>query len=246
MSELIVLIMAGGMGKRMNSELPKVLHPICGKPMLVHIIEQALILSPIKIGIIVGKYKKIIKETLLKYISLNRIDFIIQTEALGTGHAVQCCMSELTNYKNSNVLILSGDVPMLKSETMLEMVSKLNKVKIMATDFENPSGYGRIIEKNSVFEKIIEEKDCDENQKKIKKVNCGIYAFNSDILCKYLMDIKNNNSQREFYLTDIIEIIKTNEKIDVDVFNISPLKHHEITGINTIEQLMELEKLMMV
>ena len=100
MSELIVLIMAGGMGKRMNSELPKVLHPICGKPMLVHIIEQALILSPIKIGIIVGKYKKIIKETLLKYISLNRIDFIIQSEALGTGHAVQCCMSELTNYKN--------------------------------------------------------------------------------------------------------------------------------------------------
>ena len=244
MSNLVVLIMAGGLGKRMNSNLPKVLHNICGKPMLIHIIEQAFLLSPIKIGIIVGKYKDIIKQTLLNYISLENIEFISQNEPLGTGHAIQCCIHELQKYTNSNVIILSGDVPMLKSDTMREMTTNVNKVKIMTTEFDNPTGYGRIIEQNNLFVKIIEEKDCDQTQKQIRKINCGIYTFNTEILCKYLMDLTNNNSQGEYYLTDIIEIIRRRENIDIEMLNIVTHKHNEITGINTVEQLLELEKLM--
>jgi hypothetical protein len=127
---------------------------------------------------------------------------------------------------------------------MYELIQNTNKVKIMTTELENSSGYGRIIELHSEFLKIKEEKDCLPEEKLIKKINCGIYSFNTEILCKYLPYLNNNNSQNEYYLTDIIEIIKMNEKIKVDMFNIPNNKHHEIMGINTKEQLLELEKFM--
>jgi UDP-N-acetylglucosamine diphosphorylase/glucosamine-1-phosphate N-acetyltransferase len=243
MQNLIVIIMAGGLGKRMNSTLPKVLHPISNEPMLVRVIKQALVLNPKKILIVVGKYKNIIESTIKAFVDLNNILFVNQTEALGTGHAIQCCIPELVNYDNSNVLILSGDVPLLKSSTMLNLISKFNKVKLMTSIFDNPHGCGRILETNNLFDRIIEEKDCTLEEKKINKVNCGIYAFNSNILCKYLPLLNNNNSQGEYYLTDIVEIIKKNENINIDMYEISKDKQIEIIGVNTAEQLVELENL---
>ena len=245
-SNLSIIIMAGGLGKRMNSSLPKILHKILNKPMIVHVIEQSMKLLPRQIIIVVGKYKDIIEKTLKEYLDIDNlpIKFINQPEALGTGHAIKCCINELNKSNTQITLILSGDVPLLKSETMINIIENINKVKIMTAEFENSTGYGRIIELNSKFVKIIEEKDCSQEQKQIKKINCGIYAFNTDILCKYLPYLSNNNSQKEYYLTDIIEIIKINENIEVDTFNITKDKNHEITGINTIDQLLELEKLM--
>lgn len=127
---------------------------------------------------------------------------------------------------------------------MREILKNVNKVKITTDEFDNSTGYGRIAEVDSTFVKIVEEKDCSTEEKNIKKINGGIYAFDIETLCKYLPYLSNNNSQNEYYLTDIVEIIKTNENIEIDMFNITPDKHHEIMGINTTDQLLELEKLM--
>ena len=244
-NELNIIIMAGGLGKRMNSSIPKILHKILNKPMIVHVIKESNKLNPKKIMIVVGKYREIIEKTIKEYLDMNTfpIEYIYQPEALGTGHAIQCCIESLKKNINSKTLILSGDVPLLKYNTMNSIITNVNKVKITTTEFENSTGYGRIIEKNSLFEKIVEEKDCTLEEKKIKKINCGIYVFDTEILCKYLPYLTNNNAQKEYYLTDIIEIIKTNEDINIDLYNISKENHYQIMGINTKEQLIELERL---
>ena len=244
--KLNVVIMAGGLGKRMNSSVPKVLHKILDKPMLVRVIEESINLHPSKIIIVVGKYREIIEKTVHEYVDTHKhsIVFVDQPDAQGTGHAIQCCATTLTQEDAKFTIILSGDVPLLKSETMREMLKNVNKVKIMTAEFDNSTGYGRIAEIDSIFVKIVEEKDCSAEEKKIKKINGGIYAFDTETLCKYLPYLSNNNSQKEYYLTDIVEIIKTNENIEIDMFNIRKDKHYEIMGINTADQLLELEKLM--
>ena len=245
---LTVVIMAGGLGKRMNSDLPKVLHCINGKPMLVHVIEQSLLLKPDKILIVVGKYKDIIISTINKYIDFvnkpNKIEFIYQEEPLGTGHAINCCLHELYKYKynsNSVTLILSGDVPLLQHNTVETFLQNNNDAKLMTTLLDNPTGYGRIIEDNNTFTKIVEEKDCLIEEKLVNKVNCGVYAFTTELLCKYIGNIDNHNSQGEYYLTDIIKLIKCNEDIIIDTFDIPKQIQYQIMGVNTIEQLNELE-----
>jgi len=250
MNKNIIIIMAGGLGKRMNSDLPKVLHKIHNKPMLVRVIEQSILLNPLEILVVVGKYKDIIQKTIGEYINKNtlknsNIKFILQPEPLGTGNAIQCCQNELEKYPNTNVIILSGDVPLLKSSTINDMLYNFKEVKIITTLIENPQGYGRIIEKNKVFEKIVEEKDTSEEEKMVKKVNCGIYAIRSDLLCKYLPLLTNNNSQKEYYLTDIIELIQKGEKVTVGLYNIPKVRQNEIIGVNTTEQLTNLEQLML-
>lgn len=239
---LNIIIMAGGLGKRMNSKLPKVLHCVKQKPMLVHVLEQSLLLNPKHIFIVVGKYKDIIQNTLNEYIDITNITFIYQQEALGTGHAIQCCVEQLKNYQEkSNTLILSGDVPLLQYNTLTNFLKNNSNAILMTTILKNPTGYGRIIEDNNIFYKIIEEKDCLPNEKLVEKVNCGIYAFNTELLCKYIMKINNNNAQKEYYLTDIIQLIKSNEDIIVDTFDIAKEIQYQIMGVNTPQQLMELD-----
>lgn len=250
---LVAIIMAGGLGKRMNSELPKVLHKIAGVPMICHILTKLTELSSVKpsVMIVVGKYKQIIEETINYFLQekdlqflIEKIQYIDQIEPMGTGHAIQCCRSELLKYQNANVLILSGDVPLISSQLMMKMVTNLNTIKIAVTCLENSTGYGRIVEKHGKFDKIVEEKDCNAEQKTIQKVNCGLYAVDCKTLCRYLPYLKNNNSQNEYYLTDIIEIIKCEERIDVEMCEISKESQHEIMGVNTLQQLEELEKLL--
>jgi UDP-N-acetylglucosamine diphosphorylase/glucosamine-1-phosphate N-acetyltransferase len=256
---LVAIIMAGGLGKRMNSDLPKVLHKIAGVPMICHILTKLTDLSSVKatlpsvkkIMIVVGKYKQIIEETINDFLQekdlqflIEKIQYIDQIEPMGTGHAIQCCRSELLKYPNTNVLILSGDVPLISSQLMMKMVTNLNNIRIAVTCLENSTGYGRIVEKHGKFDKIVEEKDCNAEQKTIQKVNCGLYAIDCNTLCRYLPYLKNNNSQNEYYLTDIIEIIKCEERIDVEMCEISKESQHEIMGVNTLQQLEELEKLL--
>jgi UDP-N-acetylglucosamine diphosphorylase/glucosamine-1-phosphate N-acetyltransferase len=247
-NKLVVIVMAGGLGKRMNSDIPKVLHKISGIPMIVHILSELKVLNQTveieKILIVVGKYKREITETIQNSIYLDKITYILQPEPLGTGNAIQCCRDELLKYPNTNTLILSGDVPMLTSNTMFNTVKTLKSiVRIIVTKLDDPTGYGRIIEKNNKFDKIIEEKDCSKEELDIKKVNCGIYAINTEILCKYLPFITNHNAQREYYLTDIIEIIKNGEKKPIELLEIDKSKQIEILGVNTIEQLKDIEYL---
>jgi len=238
--DTIVIIMAGGLGKRMNSDLPKVLHTVHNKPMLCHVIEQSLLLQPYKIFVVVGKYKKIIEQTIGEL--NNHVEFILQPEPLGTGHAIQCCRDELLRYPLKKVLILSGDVPLLSSSTMQTMVSNVRHVKLVTTVLDNPYGYGRIVNCDGLV-KIVEEKDATNEERNIKTVNCGIYVIISNLLCDYLPLLQNNNSQNEYYLTDIIAMIQHGEKIVVDTHTVPLEKQYEIMGVNTVEQLNELEKL---
>ena len=240
-----VVIMAGGLGKRMNSDesnlLPKVLHKVKGKPMLLHVIETAISINPIDIYIIVGKYKDVIEKEIGNYNLSKKIKFVIQEEALGTGHAIQCCVPVLENL-NSNVIILSGDVPLISRKTLENLVN-IDKIKLMTTILDNPKGYGRIVEKDNKFVKIVEDKDCNYFEKEINKINSGIYSINSELICKYVMDLKNDNKQKEYYLTDIVEIIKENENIDIEMYNVPKEKQFELMGVNTIEQLNQLNNI---
>lgn len=241
-----IIIMAGGLGKRMNSELPKVLHLINNKPMIVHVIERAIELNVYKIIIVVGKYFNIIKSTIEKYINSElcekKLNYVIQENPLGTGNAIMCCkniLGKLPDYIK-NVCILSGDVPLIRSETINNLLSNNDICKILISKIEDPSGYGRIVVENNNIIKIIEDKDCNSEEKKIKFINSGIYSFNISILLKYIEKIDNINANNEYYLTQIFELIKKDNYI-IGYNYTDDLK--EISGVNTKDQLYELEKL---
>ena len=241
----VVVILAGGLGKRMNSDIPKVLHKVNDKPMLVHVIESALAIQPIKIYIVVGKYAPIIKDTLYYYDLLDYIEFIKQEQALGTGHAIQCCRPYLYQHEYSNTIILSGDVPLITTDTIKHMIRNLEYGRILVTYMEDPTGYGRVIvNSKGKFEKIIEEKDCNDLERKCQKINAGIYSFDTITLCKYLPLLSNSNAQGEYYLTDIVEIIKNKEEVDIEMYEMPKEKQIELTGVNTEQQLMELNNLL--
>lgn len=243
-SNSCIIIMAGGLGKRMNSDLPKVLHKIKNKPMIVYILETSLKLNVHKICIVVGKFNTIIKNTISEYISQEIIDskiqYIMQNEPLGTGHAILCCknfLSKIPEYIN-NICILSADVPLISYTTINELLNTIQYCKILIANLLEPHGYGRIKTQNNKIIKIIEEKDCNEDEKKISFINSGIYTFNIKLLLHYIDKLSNNNNSKEYYLTQIFELF-SNDNINIDYSIIKNIK--EISGINTQEQLMILE-----
>ena len=240
----IVVILAGGLGKRMNSDIPKVCHLFNNIPMIVRVYRKALLCNPTKILIVVGKYKDIIKNTLNNFNITENEDyhFVIQEQALGTGHAVLCTRELLLNFPKYNVLILCGDVPLIDEKIILNMTNCLYDLKCVTTIYDNPKSYGRIIRNNNNFERIVEFKDCNEHEKNIKEVNCGIYTVLSDHLIKYLPEIKNENSQKEYYLTDIVEIIKTNENIDIKTLIIEKENQYKVEGVNSQDELILLQQ----
>ena len=241
-SNLHILILAGGLGKRMKSNLPKVLHKLNGIPMLVRVIETAKLLSPKTFYLVVGKYEPIIRETLEKYMTLDNIVFVKQTVALGTGHAVQCALPEFTQLdRKDKMLILSGDVPLLKEDSMRSLITK-DPVTLLTTKYDDPTGYGRIVTNSAnQFIKIVEQKDCDDDQKNIQIINAGVYAFEIGLLCDHLPKLNNNNAQQEYYLTDIFEIILRDDQVAIDAIELPKHKSVELVGVNTKEQLEELE-----
>lgn len=249
MDNLIVTIMAGGLGKRMQSQIPKVLHEVAGLPMLVRLLNQVNNLKPNKIIIVVGIYKEIITQTLSKYIDISNIIFANQDTPLGTGHAVLCTLHYLDIDKDKDKinLILNGDNPMLSKETLQfiydEYVKNNKKLQITAINLDNPTGNGRIIQNNNIFEKIVEEKDCSPEQRNIQLVNCGIYLADINMLNVYIPKIKNNNAQHEYYLTDIVELYKNGEHKPVGLCILDKDRSLEIINVNTKEQLDQLNKL---
>lgn len=248
----IIAIMAGGLGKRMNSDLPKVLHNVGNLPMICRLLQTAYKTKPFSILIIVGKYMKIIKETIEFYLDkeiLEIIQYIDQPEALGTGNAIKCCLPVLSSFAKfkDRVLILSGDTPLVSLNTMNCML-KSEKCFAMVTNYHindessynKFKDYGKIILNNDIVSKIIEKCDCDEMELKITCVNCGIYCYDYEVLCKCIPLIENKNKQNEYYITDIIEIANKcdycTHKFELD-FNLQ----YEIIGVNTIDQLNELD-----
>jgi UDP-N-acetylglucosamine diphosphorylase/glucosamine-1-phosphate N-acetyltransferase len=241
-NNLVITILAGGEGKRMNSNIPKVLHLFNGKPMLVKIIEKSLLLKPSKIIIVTGKYNDLIQNTLSQYIDITPIIFVQQKTPLGTGHAIKCC---LDYYKpEQKILILNGDMPLINKEVLEQFInSKQTNFNILVAQFSNPTGYGRIIYENNDFMEIIEEKDCNEEQKTINVVNSGLYYIASELLREFIPMITNENKQNEYYLTDIVKIIKSKTNHTIDTFLIDVNDNKYISGVNTQAELKDLDKL---
>jgi len=243
--EPVILIMAGGLGKRMNSTLPKVLHKVLNYPMLVHVIKTSLQLEPKKIIIIVGKYKDVIDSTIKKYLSneeYDKIEYAYQEEALGTGHAVMCSLYNLAQYTEHKVLILSGDVPLISKETLSSLNSEYED-RMLITDLDIPKACGRIIfnEDKTKVDDIIEEKECSDEQKLINYVNCGIYQITVQNLFKFVPLIDNNNKTGEFYLTDIVKLMKNNGE-QIGFHDLPKEKQYEIKNVNTKEDLDKLNE----
>ena len=234
---LTTVIMAAGKGTRMKSDLPKVLHLVDDKPMLLHVIDLARQLNSDKIIAILGYKKDLAIET----IASENVDYVIQETQLGTGHAVQQTESLLKDFCG-DVLVLSGDVPLLRKSTIDKMLKihreAENGATVLTAIFENPNGYGRVIRKNNdTLDYIIEEKDCNDKQRKIKEINAGIYIFKSKELFPALNKIKNDNKQNEYYLPDALKYIaNAGQSIALHITG-EPI---EISGVNTVEQLREL------
>jgi bifunctional N-acetylglucosamine-1-phosphate-uridyltransferase/glucosamine-1-phosphate-acetyltransferase GlmU-like protein len=239
---MIILLMAGGLSKRFitdENKIPKVVYPINNKPMIIHIIEQIIKLKNIeKIILIVNNlYYEEIKKCVDTYINNeNLFHYIFQNNVNGTGGAIQCTLNYIEKFKDTNALIISGDTPYIKSETIQNLLNKNNSLLI--TELEDPKHNGRIIIKNNSIKEIVEYKDCDDEQKLIKYVNCGIYNFEINNLLRFIPLLNNNNKSKEYYLTDIIKMISDNN-IDINYFVLEKEKQIEIYNINTPEDLLD-------
>jgi len=236
-NKLATVILAAGKGTRMKSDLPKVLHIVNDKPMLIHIIGLSKHLNSERIINILGHKKELVIEA----IKSENIEYVIQEPQLGTGHAVQQTESLLQDF-DGDVLVLSGDVPLLRKSTIDNMLrihrDADNGATVLTAIFEDPHGYGRVIRKDdNTLDKIIEEKDCNDEQRKIKEINAGIYIFKSKELFPALNKIKSDNKQNEYYLPDALKhIAKSGQSIALHITS-EPM---EISGVNTVEQLKEL------
>ena len=232
---LHVVILAAGQGSRMKSDLPKVVHRLAGKPMLQHVIDTASQLDAEKIHIVVGHGAEVVKQTIHE----ENVNWCLQAEQLGTGHAVAQAIDEIP--QDAKVLILYGDVPLTAASTLDELVSSVEakQLSLLTVELENPTGYGRIIRYEAgEISAIVEEKDANEAQRYVTEVNTGILAMRADALHRYIPLLKNSNAQGEYYLTDIIEIAVSN---DDRVESHQPQFEQEVQGVNNRLQLCELE-----
>ncbi|MBW1649435.1 MAG: NTP transferase domain-containing protein [Deltaproteobacteria bacterium] len=235
-----VIILAAGLGKRMGSDLPKVLHKINNTLMIMSVCDAAINSVNADIIIVIGYKGEEVKKTVSQKYGEKKynIKFAYQEKQLGTGHAVKCAAPYLSD-NIENVVILYGDVPCLKTSTISELIHYHNSnqldITVLGVKVKNPTGYGRLImNSNTGLSAIVEEKDAGYEQKKINIINSGIYCINKNLLSDYIFKIKSNNVQQEFYLTDIIGIgYKEKKKIGAFIKD----DNIEFMGINSIEDL---------
>lgn len=227
------VILAAGKGVRMASALPKVLHPVAGKPMVEHVINQVKAAGIEDIILVIGAGREKVEEAMAE----EQLKFVVQEQQLGTGHALM--QAGLAVGHEGQVLVLAGDTPLLIPELLQELMAFHREqgaaATVLSCEVDKSYGYGRIIRnQEGLLERIVEEKDADAIQKAIKEINSGIYCFNTRIVFEKLSQLKNSNSQGEYYLTDVIEILKS-EKQPVAVYKSSDSE--SIYGVNDREQL---------
>ena len=234
---LAIAILAAGKGTRMRSSLPKVLHRLSGLTLVENVIASTRLVNPTRKIAIVGYAAEQVKRTLA---AVPGLEFAMQTEQLGTGHAVQQVIPPLSGFEG-NLLVLNGDVPLLKPETIKNMVEthieRGNEATILTAQIEDPTGYGRVFcDDNLIVKEIIEHRDCTEEQRENNRINAGIYCFSWSALMTSLPHLKADNDQQEYYLTDVIKDLAPVMAVDA-----SP---SEIAGINNRKQLAEAEAVM--
>jgi bifunctional UDP-N-acetylglucosamine pyrophosphorylase/glucosamine-1-phosphate N-acetyltransferase len=244
-NNLVITIMAAGEGKRMNSTCPKVLHLFHGKPILYHIIQACLSLHPKKLIIITGKHDVLIRSTLLNYMEITSILFVKQLLPQGTGDAIKACLPYYEH--NDKVLIVNGDMPLINKQLLEGFIvhGTHSKMNIMVAKLDNPKGYGRIVydpENPGTCLGIVEEKDCLEEQRAIQMINTGLYFIDADLLQTYVSMIQNDNAQGEYYLTDIVKLIRSHSTTMIHICEIDDEKTILISGVNTQDELHALEE----
>jgi len=234
MSKVSIIILAAGQGSRMKSALPKVLHPIAGKALVQHVIDTAYQLNADKIIGVYGHGGDIVPKT----INDDNVSWVIQEEQLGTGHAVDQAMPELED--SDIAVILYGDVPLIKKETLSQLIEYAKKdFALLTVDLDDPTGYGRIVrDADGKVERIVEHKDSTDEEKLISEINTGILAVNAGELRNWLKRLDNSNAQGEYYLTDVIEMAVND---DIEVKTVNPESEQEVLGVNSRTQLAELE-----
>ncbi len=209
MEKITAIILAGGQGTRMKSPLPKVLHPVAGVPMITKIISNCKKAEFDEIRLVVGHGQNLVKNV----VDPMGVQTFVQIEQLGTGDAVK---SAQVDSIEGCVVILNGDHPLITVEDLKHFISDFRQQKldlaVVSVELDNPGEFGRIIRQNNVLKAIVEAKDAGPDALKIKEVNTGIYVVKADLLKKYLPQIKNNNSKKEFYLTDLISLAIENKK----------------------------------
>lgn len=236
MSPLHVVILAAGQGSRMKSALPKVLHPIAGRPMLHHVIATAKQLGAEKIHTVIGHGAEKVRETTDEA----SVNWVTQSEQLGTGHAVAQALPDLPD--DARVLVLYGDVPLTRHETLDGLVGTLddNTLGLLTVTMDNPQGYGRIVRNaDGKVQSIVEQKDASAEQQQIREVNTGILAVSAKHLKNWLPTLSNSNAQGEYYLTDIIAMA-VDQGLGISVSQ--PENPFEVQGVNNRLQLAELER----
>ena len=242
MAERIAIILAAGISKRMNTKLAKVLHEVCGRPMLAYVLDACREAGISKMYVVVGFSSEHVKE---RFADDNNIIWVQQEEPLGTGHAVLCCKEHLKDFEGET-LILCGDGPLIRSGTLKTLIEKHESGQSAATLatalLDDPSGYGRIIRDTyGNIQGIIEDSDCTEAQLAIKEINPSNYLFNNKVLFEALENIKPDNVKKEYYLTDAVSgIIGTGHKVEA----ITAVSREEAVGINSREQLSAASKIM--
>ncbi len=240
---LAIIIMAAGKGTRMQSELPKVLHQANGRPLIDYVLDTATSLDPARTLLIVGHQAELVKAAVARY----RVSTALQEPQLGTGHAVMQAEAALSDFEGE-IVILSGDAPLVNSVTLQELIafhrSRNGAATVLTAELQDPTGYGRVIRNNgseSVL-KIVEQKDGTSEELAVREINSGIYVFNAQLLFQALREVNTDNAQKEYYLTDVFGIcFRKGQK----VYAFKTENPEEILGINTPEQLMEAERLLL-
>jgi bifunctional UDP-N-acetylglucosamine pyrophosphorylase/glucosamine-1-phosphate N-acetyltransferase/UDP-N-acetylglucosamine pyrophosphorylase len=235
MKPAIAVVLAAGKGTRMNSDLPKVLHPVCGRPMIEFVLDALQSAGVSRSIVVVGYAADRVRQTLKHRLE---VTFADQTEQLGTGHAVMMCRDALKDHEGP-VLIVTGDSPLAQADSisaLLEAFDRGQPAAILGTlHRDDPAGLGRIVrDANGEFQGIVEEKDASESQKQITEVNMSTYVFDGPELLHALDQLDNQNQQQEYYITDCPGILKNEGK---DVQALPVLKPCEGLSINTIEEL---------
>ncbi len=232
---LNIVILAAGMGKRMHSNLPKVLHKLAGRPLLAHVLDTARSLSPAKIIVVTGHEAALVREA----VAAPDVVFVNQSPQLGTGHAVQQAQAELL--PGGKTLVLLGDVPLIQSATLEPLLEgPVNRVTMMTALLDDPTGYGRVVrDARKKVKCVVEHKDASRTQHKIREINTGIFCYPTAHLAGWLGRLKNTNAQNEYYITDVLPLA-IKDKVPVEgVICADP---PQVEGVNHRAQLAQLER----
>lgn len=236
MSNLDVIILAAGQGKRMHSAVPKVLHTVGGKSLLAHVIDAATTLEPRAIRVVYGHGGEQVRNTPASA----PVHWVHQAEQLGTGHAVQQAITAVAD--DSTVLVLYGDVPLIRPETLRQLISPPPQptLSLLTAELPDPNGYGRIVrDSRGAVERIVEQKDTTAEEAALREINTGIMAAPAKLLGRWLARLQNRNSQREYYLTDVVGMAVTE---GVKIVTHRPRTVWEILGVNSKRELADLER----